>query len=97
VLREDRDQTFLIHFDHDTELLQDLTSSRSRLERALDELELPADAQPQMRRGGGGGGISFPGSGGGYPGGGGGSGRQRSNQAGTVQRSMTRSSSPRMN
>jgi VWFA-related protein len=83
VLREDRDQTFLIHFDHDTELLQDLTSSRSRLERALDELELPADAQPQMRRGGGGGGISFPGSGGGYPGGGGGR-RQRSNQAGTT-------------
>jgi VWFA-related protein len=55
VLREDRDQTFLIHFDHDTELLQDLTSSRAKLERALDDVELPQDA----RRGGGG-----------YPGGG---------------------------
>ena len=56
VLREDRDQTFLIHFDHDTELLQDLTSSRSRLERALDEVSLPDDARPQFGGGGGGGG-----------------------------------------
>jgi VWFA-related protein len=77
VLREDRDQTFLIHFDHDTELLQDLTSSRARLERALDELELPRDARPQMRRGGGGGSP-----GGGYPGGGGGG--RRSNVPGTT-------------
>jgi VWFA-related protein len=68
VLREDRDQTFLIHFDHDTELLQDLTSSRAKLEHALDDLELPADARPQMRRNGGG----YPGGGGGgYPNGGG--------------------------
>src|SRR5580658_2266510 len=67
VLREDRDQTFLIHFDHDTELLQDLTSSRAKLERALDELELPQDGRPQLRGAGGGGG--YPGSGGGgYPG-----------------------------
>jgi VWFA-related protein len=78
VLREDRDQTFLIHFDHDTELLQDLTSSRSRLERALDELELPQDAQQQTRRSGG---ISFPG---GIGGGGGGGQRQRSNLPGTT-------------
>ena len=54
VLREDRDQTFLIHFDHDTELLQDLTSSRSRLERALDDVALPDDARPQFGGGGGG-------------------------------------------
>jgi hypothetical protein len=60
--REDRDLTFLIHFDHDTELLQDLTPSRDKLERALDQLQLADDARPQMRRGGGGG----------YPGGGGG-------------------------
>src|SRR5580658_5152221 len=67
VLRPDRDQTFLIHFDHDTELLQDLTSSRAKLERALDELELPQDGRPQLRGAGGGGG--YPGSGGGgYPG-----------------------------
>jgi len=73
VLREDRDQTFLIHFDHDTELLQDLTSSRSKLEHALDDVQLPDDARPQLRGGGGGG----------YPGGGGGGGR-RSYQAGTT-------------
>ena len=72
VLREDRDQTFLIHFDHDTELLQDLTSSRSKLEHALDDVQLPDDARPQMRGSGGGG----------YPGGGGGG--RRSNQPGTT-------------
>jgi VWFA-related protein len=64
VLREDRDQTFLIHFDHDTELLQDLTSSRAKLERSLDDLELAQNDRPQMRRAGGGGG-GYPGSGGG--------------------------------
>ncbi len=73
VLREDRDQTFLIHFDHDTELLQDLTPSRDKLERALNQLQLPDDGRPQMRRSGGyGGGGGYPGGGGGYPGGGGG-------------------------
>src|SRR5580658_2760915 len=78
VLREDRDQTFLIHFDHDTELLQDLTSSRARLERALDDVALPDDARPQFGNGGGGG---YPGGGGGgYPPG----GRRRSNLPGTT-------------
>ena len=73
VLREDRDQTFLIHFDHDTELLQDLTSSRAKLERALDQVEIAQEDRPQMRRGGGGGypGGGYPGGGGGYPRGGG--------------------------
>ena len=73
VLREDRDQTFLIHFDHDTELLQDLTSSRAKLERALDDIELAQNDRPQMRRSGGGG---YPGGGGGYPSGGGGRARR---------------------
>ena len=76
VLRGDKDRTFVMHFDHESELLQDLTSSRTELRRALDELELPADQRPQMsRRGGGnsgGGGIRFPGGGIGFPGGGGG-------------------------
>src|SRR5271154_5983661 len=36
VLREDLDKTFLAHFDFDTELLQDLTSSKEKLRRALD-------------------------------------------------------------
>src|SRR5436305_7513853 len=57
VLREDKDLAFLIHFDREVELLQDLTSSRQKLEAALSQLEMP-----QMnRRGPGGGG---PGRGG---------------------------------
>lgn len=52
VLRPEKDQTFVIHFDHDTELLQDLTSSRTDLRRALDDLALPTGSRPQLRRGG---------------------------------------------
>jgi VWFA-related protein len=41
VLREDKDKTFVIHFDREVELLQDLTSSRKDLEKALNEIERP--------------------------------------------------------
>ncbi len=41
VLREDMDKAFLIHFDREVELLQDLTSSRKKLESSLDLLETP--------------------------------------------------------
>lgn len=37
----DKDQAFVIHFDREVELLQDLTSSREQLEAALDKLETP--------------------------------------------------------
>ena len=50
MLREDRDKAFVIHFDREVELLQDLTSSRQKLESALDLL-----GAPQMVRNGGGG------------------------------------------
>lgn len=80
VLKPDRDKTFVIHFDFETELLQDLTASREDLRRALDLLELPAGQQPQMRGSQGGGGQKgggqqrsrIPGIGGGigFPGGG---------------------------
>src|ERR1700735_5730443 len=60
VLREDKDKAFVIHFDHEVELLQDLTSSRQKLEASLDELGAPEFAQT-------GGGAS---SGGGWGGGG---------------------------
>jgi VWFA-related protein len=80
VLREDKDQAFLIHFEREVELLEDLTSSRQKLESALDSLD-----RPELRRQGGGGGNpgggypggGYPGGGGGrrYPGGGGGGGR----------------------
>ena len=66
VLKPDRDKTFVIHFDFETELLHDLTSSREDLRRALDLLELPVGQRPQMRGSPGGGGKN----GGGYPGGG---------------------------
>ena len=66
VLREDKDKAFVIHFDRDVELLEDLTSSRKRLESALTSLETP----PQQQRGGGGGGGGYPGSRGGHRGGG---------------------------
>ena len=79
VLREDKDLAFVIHFDFEVELLQDLTASRAKLEKALDELQVANGMQPgsQNPNGGGypgGGGGGYPGGGGGYPGGGGGIG-----------------------
>jgi VWFA-related protein len=67
VLREDLDKTFLAHFDFDTELLQDLTSSKQKLREALDGLEVPG---PGGRRGGGGYGGGGRRGGRGGPGGG---------------------------
>ena len=55
VLREDRDQAFVIHFDRESELLADLTSSRQKLEKALDLLEMPAPQRGGAHRGGRGG------------------------------------------
>ncbi len=49
VIREDRDKAFVIHFDREVELLQDLTSSRKKLESALGLLQ-------ESDRGGGSGG-----------------------------------------
>jgi VWFA-related protein len=55
VLREEKDKAFVIHFDRDVELLQDLTSSRKDLEAALALLEMPGPGRRGgMRRGGGG-------------------------------------------
>src|SRR5579871_742710 len=67
VLREGKDSAFLIHFDHEVELLQDVTSSRQKLVSKLQELqESPEDNQ----QGGGG----YPGGGSGRRGGGWGKG-----------------------
>lgn len=41
VLREDVDKTFLVHFDYRPEVLQNLTSSKAKLEMALERLKLP--------------------------------------------------------
>ena len=73
------DQAFVIHFDHEAELLQDLTSSKEKLQAALDKLEMPE--RPALSRDGGAGGSGR--SGGGWPGpGGGGGGHGRSHGGG---------------
>ncbi|MBV9607995.1 MAG: VWA domain-containing protein [Acidobacteria bacterium] len=41
VLREGKDTAFLIHFDREVELLQDLTTSRQKIASALDQLQAP--------------------------------------------------------
>lgn len=56
-----KDQAFVVHFDSEVELLQDLTKSRQKLERSLGGLETPKTLQRSQqgstgRRGGGGGG-----------------------------------------
>ena len=66
VIREDKDMAFVVHFDFDTELLQDLTSSRKKLRQSIQNVEPP---QLQRRQQGGGGG--YPGGGQGRRGGGG--------------------------
>ena len=69
VLREDRDLAFLIHFDKEVELLEDLTPSREKLQKALDELQV-TEPQLQRQRGGGYPPDDGSGSGGGRRGGG---------------------------
>lgn len=52
VLREDKDKAFVIHFDHEVELLQDLTSSRKKLENALTDLKVADRQRPSWSPGG---------------------------------------------
>lgn len=63
VLRVDKDRAFVLHFDHQVELLADLTASRDKLNKALRELEINQDDYQQG--GGGGGGNGGRGQGGG--------------------------------
>jgi VWFA-related protein len=70
VLREDKDQAFVVHFEGEAELLQDLTSSRKKLEAALEQLEVPPDNRPQWGGRGGPGGGGGRGAGRRGPGGG---------------------------
>jgi VWFA-related protein len=63
MLRQPKDAAFLIHFDHEVELLQDLTSSREKLQSALQSLQAaeftrtsgggPSGSGGGRRRGGG--------------------------------------------
>jgi len=70
MLREDKDNAFVIHFDREVELLQDLTSSHEKLRASLESLDTPQFSRT---------------SGGGYPGrGGGGGGSGRHHGGGTL-------------
>ncbi len=75
VLRVDKDRAFIINFDHDVTLDQDLTSSRDKLQSALGQLQIASrstsDDQDSGQGGGGqGGGGGGRGGRGGYHGGG---------------------------
>lgn len=79
----DKNMAFVIHFDKQVELLQDLTSDRAKLDSALDALQIAQNDNRDSTSGGqGGGGGGGGGQGGGWPGGGGGwpggGGRRRS-------------------
>jgi VWFA-related protein len=71
VLREDKDKAFVIQFDREVTLLQDLTSSRQKLQAAIDKVDTPEFSQPGSggSQSGGGGSGSGGGGGGGYGGG----------------------------
>jgi VWFA-related protein len=72
VLRPDHDKAFLLHFDREVELLQDLTASREKLEKSLELLTQTQETDRDPNgNGGNGGGNQGGGGGGGYPGGGG--------------------------
>src|ERR1700720_4402273 len=45
MLVQEKDKAFLIHFDREVELLQDLTSSREKLQAALELLKTPSDRE----------------------------------------------------
>jgi len=49
VLREDKDMAFVIHFDNEVELLQDLTASRKQLQSAISQLEVAPPRQLNRR------------------------------------------------
>ena len=68
VMREDRDKAFVINFDSESVLLQDLTNSKPKLEDALDRVHV---AEPDQNGGQSGGGGGYPAGGGGHRGGGG--------------------------
>jgi VWFA-related protein len=66
VLRPDKDKAFLIHFDREVELLQDVTNSRARLEKALNLLDKPQWTASNQSGGNPGGGGGWGGQGGGH-------------------------------
>lgn len=63
IMREEKDLAFVIHFDREVELLQDLTSSKEKLATAMDEIE-PTQRTDQGGSGGWPGGSQGGGRGG---------------------------------
>ena len=88
MMRPDKDKAFVIHFDSEVELLQDVTSSRQKIQAALDQVEAPdrgmrrRNFASNFQQGGGYPGGYPGGQGGGYPGGSGGGGGQRGGRGG---------------
>jgi len=72
MMRPQKDTAFVIHFDYQVELLQDVTSNRQKLQTALDEVEGADRSQRGGNNGGGGGGNGGGRRGGGRGGFGGG-------------------------
>jgi VWFA-related protein len=74
MLHQPKDVAFVIHFDHEVELLQDLTSNRQKLESALQALQVSQNNSSNQNgnqngnQGGNGGGSNGGGNSGGYPG-----------------------------
>src|ERR1700756_3573378 len=81
MMRADKDKAFVIHFDREVELLQDLTNSNEKLEAALGKLTTP---QPQFSRTSGGDPNDQGGDRDGGYGGSRGSGRHRMGGGGTL-------------
>src|ERR1700756_3408347 len=81
MMRADKDKAFIIHFDREVELLQDLTNSNEKLEAALGKLTTP---QPQFSRTSGGDPNDQGGDRDGGYGGSRGSGRHRMGGGGTL-------------
>jgi VWFA-related protein len=73
MLHQAKDVAFVIHFDHEVELLQDLTANREKLDSALQTMQTSSNSASQQQTGsqGGNSGGSNGGSsnGSGYPGG----------------------------
>src|ERR1700732_4902524 len=68
MLVQEKDKAFLIHFDREVELLQDLTSSREKLQAGLELLHTPSpDRDTGSNDPGGSDPQSSPGSGNGQP------------------------------
>jgi VWFA-related protein len=68
----DKNMAFVIHFDFQVELLQDLTNDRNKLESALDSLQIGQRSDNSSGNSGGQGGSGGGNSGGSWPGGSGG-------------------------